>query len=222
MVLTNWGRIVRRGLGICLLIFAALFLIWSLWPAQKSERLVLLPEISSQILGGGSRLILKASQLRVAWPSRMQVGSTGYISVLLEPIGRSGFKTGLQISGSDQPGVVEARLEIPGISLIPDGAVQQSLDVVGPLEFRWQMRANQNGVYQGAIWLHLIELPTPAGGAEARHLLSVQPIEIRATSLLALDAYTAQVVGIIGGIIGAVLCVDILLSFGRQLIGKSL
>jgi hypothetical protein len=211
MVYTHLGRNVRFAIGVSLVFVSTLILGWGLWPAKQNQRLVNLPAINGSATDNGAQKLLEASQIRIIWPERLSVGDTGQVLVVLESGGGIETQPDFQAGGNEPVTLIEARLELTGILLAPEGVIQQSNHVDGPLEFRWQVRPVQSGVYPGTLWLHLIEAPTLAKGVEKRHLLSVQPLEIHAASLFGLSTYPAQVIGIIGLIAGAALCFDIFL-----------
>lgn len=210
MVLTNPGRNFRRGLGFIIIAFSAYLLIWSVRPAEIRTRRVAFPEDAFRFGENNPGKTLEASQFQVAWPVEIPTGKTGEIFALLEPVDQP-------VNDSAQSQAIEARLEIPGISIAPGGTIQQALQAADPIEFHWQVQPARSGVYQGILWLHLVDVASPAGNFERRSLLSAQLVEVTAVSLLGMNAYLAQVIGIIGIISGTVLCLDVFIYIFRRL-----
>ncbi len=174
-----------------------IFLIWGIWPARKAQRLV---EISNDQIPG-------VVVLKVAWPESLPAGSRSRIILGLEasdPFGSEDKPDALR-------SIIEARLELPGIDFIPMGVIRQVYDPDKSLEFAWQTLPRQSADYSGTIWLHLITQPLEGNNVENRVLLSVQPVKVHAKTLFGLDAYRAQVIGTVGVVLGAALCIDLLL-----------
>jgi hypothetical protein len=205
----NLSRKLRYGIGLSVFFISAFFLTWGLWPARQTRRQVSLPAMAITGAGGKSQNAFAASRLEVAWPERLQVGSTGQVLIVVGPEAGAA-----PVSQADQTGPaarIEARLESTGMLVAPDGAIQQSNQVDGRLVFRWQVRPVQSGVYPATVWLHLLDSSQPAEMEAKRRLLTVQSLEMHAISLMGINAYLAQVVGIIGVTLGAALCFDLLI-----------
>jgi hypothetical protein len=216
MVAMKLLRMIRRGVGIGLLVCSVLILTWNLWPAREAERSVLFPEISSEAPESSTIPMTKTRYLLVDWPEKIAAGRIGRVSIRLELKDLDEGAPGNQSGAPIQPGFIEARLELAGIPSIPAGVVQKSPDISGSLEFLWQIRPEKSGIYQGAIWLHRV---SQLGTIQRRELISVQPLEIHAVTFLGLNAYIAQVIGIIGCIAGAALCIDLFFGVIRHGIG---
>jgi hypothetical protein len=223
MFVTN----LRRGLGVVILAIALISLTWGYWPVKRNQRLVEIPGLTFQPTGDITKDGSQSGMLKVAWPAWMQVGSSDRIWVRLAPGQRTepgltaaageSVVSGLPSEISGGAWGVEARLEIPGIMSEPAGVAQGSLNASTPLEFSWNVQALRRGIYPGTIWLHTVMLPTAEKSAASLRLLSVQPVEIRVTTLFGLNAYLAQVVGIVGAVLGTALMIDILFPRLRRL-----
>jgi hypothetical protein len=215
MILTN----MRRGLGFLILLVGLVSLVWGLWPAKRIERLIEIPWRGFYPTASKPTDENQVGLLKLAWPAWMQLGSTGAIRVELVPGNKAtqelargtgaAIVPGLSSEITDQRWVIEARLEIPGIPE-PVGAIREAFTASAPLVFTWKVQPLHSGSYSGDIWLHLVELPTSSSSAEQRRLLSIQPVEIRVTSLFSLNTYLAQVIGIVGCVLGLALVIDIL------------
>jgi len=72
------------------------------------------------------------------------------------------------------------------------------------ITFRWSIRANEAGTYQGVVWLRLELVPKNGGQLEERLLLA-RTIEIKAVTVLGLPADMARFLGGAGLALSSVL-----------------
>jgi hypothetical protein len=213
MLMTN----LRRGLGFLILSVALLVLAWGYWPAKRDQRLVEIPGLALHTPEENPNQVDQAGMLKLTWPARMQVGSVDRVQAQLAPAGQTltpetgqGIVSEKSAENAGEQWAIEARLEIPEVMFEPAGTIGETLSGSAPLEFTWWVRPSQIGSYKGIIWLHKIGLATDGNDAAQRRLLSAQPVEIQVTSLFGLNAYLAQVIGIVGAALGAALIIDLL------------
>jgi hypothetical protein len=93
--------------------------------------------------------------------------------------------------------LAEARLELAGVRFIPTGEINVALLPGRPAAFLWSVSPDQPGIYGGTVWLHLRFIPLE-GGEELRSVLTAQPVEIEATSLLGMSGSAARLLGGLG------------------------
>ena len=213
---------LRWFLGGLVLLSALAVFFWGIWPAHQNKLVFALPGANLELSKVTPSILTGKYQLHINWPDRVHAGSVNRISLQIDPVDRTASKPpGVSIAG--RPPVVESRLGMAGVRFVPGGEISQALTSGKPLQYSWQIRTQQDGVYPGMIWLHLNVTTDETGSSGKRILLLSQPIEIQSTKLFGLDAYLAQVVGIIGIIVGAALCFDLIsrvcIKFWRKVIG---
>ena len=199
----------RQAAGFVILVVSLSMLVWAAWPFSEAEQVVELTGDLIQKIGATTAPQIERLTLRTTWPVRLQVGRTAEIDVRLLAVQPNiAQETIMPLEG-----VIEARLELPGFQFAPDGIIRQAFTPATPVEFHWQVRPLVSGRYRGAVWLHRVEPPESGQESSLRHLISVRPVEIQALMLLGFNAYTAQLIGILGVILGAALCVDALFEW---------
>jgi len=202
---------LRRIFGIFVFLASLVILIWGIWPGHERQQQFKLPGANFELSRATSSILPGDYQLQIKWPDQVRAGSVNRIWLRMDPISQSGLNSSIDSAGERSP-AVESRLEMAGARFVPEGEISQVLTPGNSLQFSWQIQTSQTGVYPGKIWLHLNTAPAQASGAGNRILLLSQPIEIQSTKLLGLDAYLAQVVGIIGIVLGAALCIDLIVE----------
>lgn len=100
--------------------------------------------------------------------------------------------------------VAEARLDLAGVEVKPEGEVNAPLEQGQSVTFFWSVRPAEAGTFRGTVWLYLLFTPK-AGGEETRLPVSAQLIEINSTSLFGLGGGAARTLGAIGSVVGSVL-----------------
>ena len=101
--------------------------------------------------------------------------------------------------------IAEARLDMAGMEVQPQGPVSEPLLPGQEVVFYWSIRPNDAGQYEGTAWLHLRFVPK-AGGEESRIPVSVQFLEIESKSFLGfLSGGAARGIGAVGSVVGGVL-----------------
>ena len=119
---------------------------------------------------------------------------------------RNNFMQGVDVFDTHHV-LVESRLEMDSIHYTPTGEVSEALRSGQPVAFLWSVRPDEQGAYLGTIWVHLRFLPLD-GGEELRRVLTAQPVQIQAISLLGLSGAMARWLGGVGLAFGLVLGLD--------------
>jgi len=81
--------------------------------------------------------------VEILYPARLRQGETGWLTASILP----------DESRQDEADVIEARLDLPGLS----PAVESSGQVVGSknrAQFRWMLDAREVGKYEGRLWIY--------------------------------------------------------------------
>jgi len=115
--------------------------------------------------------------------------------------------------------IVEARLDIAGLEVQPQGAVKQPMQPGVPVVFVWSLSPNHPGNFRGVLWLYLTLIPK-AGGPQDQRALLARPVEIRAVTVLGMSAPLARWIGAIGSVFSFVFGIpfleDALRSFWKR------
>ena len=210
---------VRQAFGFFLFVISLVILISAIWPGrQESREVSFSTEELSQGMPPGSSTgdrFPEARQLRLDWPARLQAGGAQEVRLALDarPAGE-GLADGTSVY-DDYNILAESRLEFPGVQAAPAGDFSQPMQQGHPVEFAWQVQPEMEGEYHGRVWLYLVFIPHGGGNAQ-RQLLSVQDIPLRAVELPGLSLAGAQVVGIVGIVIGGVLCLDVVYAMLKK------
>jgi len=211
-------RKIRLLLALAALAVSCVLLAWSLWPPFHETRNAPIAVTGLQLPTSLQAALPESRSLRLEWPSAIRLGDAGVIRLTLEVDGQGnptpavGSTASALRSGAAQiPNlyathnvVAEARLDLPGLQVMPPEAVNEPLRPGQPVTFYWRVSPWREGIYRGQVWLHLRFIPLD-GGAESRQAVSVQPIAIKAVTFLGLTAGAAQVAGVAASFFGAFL-----------------
>ncbi|MEW6241726.1 MAG: hypothetical protein AB1564_13045 [Chloroflexota bacterium] len=171
--------------------------------------------------GGGpepAAAIPEARRVTLEYPSAIRAGDSDVIRLTLEVDDLGNVTPTAVIGGNVVKGevieipnlyethnvVAEARLDLAGVEVRPEGVVNAPLEQGQSATFFWSVRPSEAGTFRGTVWLYLLFIPK-AGGEETRLPVSAQLIEINSTSLFGLGGNAARAVGAIGSLIGSVL-----------------
>lgn len=91
----------------------------------------------------------------------------------------------------------EARLDIPGLRVMPEQTVSETMFPGQKIAFFWSVRALAAGNYEGMLWLYLRFIPKQ-GGNESRRALSAHVVQIEAVTFGGLTADAARWLGLAG------------------------
>ncbi len=100
--------------------------------------------------------------------------------------------------------VAEARLDLAGVDVRPDGLVSEPLLPGQAVTFYWSVHPSASGTYRGTAWLFL-RFVDKVTKEETRRALSAQPVQISTSDLLGIGGVAARTVGGVGSVVGAVL-----------------
>jgi hypothetical protein len=201
-------RYFRWVVGILMIMVALPFLVWGFWPVSRLSRQVNLP---SSIVSQGDRSV-SPTTIWVSWPAWMQAGREAEITVQFQSDDTAGNQGSKPAAIGGNGWSIEARLEMPNVAVSPAGAVIHSVSSKSIPPFSWQIRPGGGGRKQGTIWLHLINTEVTKDQNNSRYLVAAQPIALQAATCVGINAYLAQVLGVLGLVIGVALSADILIA----------
>ncbi len=168
----------------------------------------------------------EARTLFMEWPPTIRIGDSRRIHLALQMDEEGRLTPTVSQAGNVSRGVplqipnlyethnvvVEARFDIAGLQVSPEGEIMEPMQPGQAVNFYWSVKPQDVGTYQGTIWLHLRFIPRQ-GGAEQRVPLTAQPIEIEAINFLGLGGTLARIVGGVGTLLGSVLGLDNVVSW---------
>ncbi len=164
--------------------------------------------------------------ITIEWPPDIKVGDSDIIRLTLD-LDRGGDLTvTAQVSGNETRSepvsipnlyethnvLVEARMDLAGVIVSPEGVTSESLLPGEPAFFAWSVKPEEVGNYRGTIWLHLVFIPKE-GGVESRRALSAQRIDVRAVNFLGLGGSAARWLGGLGTLVGSFISLDSLVPW---------
>ena len=211
---------IRRVVLVLLLAVSLLLLAWSAFPAavhakiQTISRSEMQLETPSAEPGLQPPAVLEERLLSLEWPATLRQGDESrYVQLTLAVANDSAVTPTMTAEGGGNvaepvwiPDVynthnvmAEARLDLAGLAVAPDGLVSVSLRPGETVSFRWNVRGSEIGTYGGTVWLYLRYLPLD-GGPESRDALKAIDIEMRVVNFLGIGGPAARLIGV-GGVI---------------------
>jgi hypothetical protein len=160
----------------------------------------------------------EARMLTLEYPSAIRAGDSDVVRLTLEVDDLGNLTPTVSVAGNTTQGqvilvpdvyethnvVAEARLDLAGVDVKPEGLVSEPLLRGKKVTFYWSVQPAEIGHFKGTVWFYLHFVPRGVG-EESRQALSAQPIEIDATALLGLKAGWARWLGLAGTFLGTVL-----------------
>ena len=156
--------------------------------------------------------------LSIEWPSSIRVGDSDIIRLTLEIDNQGQITPSVEVSGHQILGreisipnlydtdniFAEARLDMAGMQVSPDGAVRQTMLPGQTLIFYWSISPNQAGSYRGTLWVYLDLVPKSGGEMDQRTLIAHR-IDIQSDTVFGLSATTARWFGAGGAVVSSIL-----------------
>ncbi len=100
--------------------------------------------------------------------------------------------------------IAEARLDLAGVDIRPDGSISEPLLPGQSATFFWSVHPSTPGTYRGTAWLFL-RFVDKTTKQESRIPISAQSVEISTSELLGMGGSLARTAGSVGSAVGAVL-----------------
>ncbi len=150
----------RTWLGLFLALLSLVALSWSFWPLGRAQEAL-------NLQGP-----LPGRFLRIDIPQALWVGQTGRLGLTLEAEGT------LNTPAPGAPNyVVEARLELAGVSVMPHDSISEPLQADKNIHFQWSLQPTGPGTHTGTLWVYLNTIPQ-VGGSAGRQALLAMPVKI--------------------------------------------
>jgi len=170
--------------------------------------------------------IQEARRLTLEWPPTIRVGDSDVVRLTIEVDAQGNVTPTAQVEGHETRGetvfipnlydthnvMAEARLDLAGMQVTPEGDVSEPLLPGQSVTFFWSVRPQEVGAYRGTIWVHLRFIPR-AGGEELRSPLTAQLVEIQAVNLLGLGGNAARWLGGLGTLAGSFISLENLIPW---------
>ena len=109
----------------------------------------------------------------------------------------------------------EARLEMAGVGVVPDGSIERRLNPGETVEFSWSVIPEGTGTYRGNVWVFLRYIPKEEGEILERTLYS-QLIEFQSVNLLGMGGSSARWLGAVGSLVTSLFGLDDLIKWLRR------
>lgn len=183
--------------ALILLAAGAALLVWTEWKLpQKKVDLVISADQLAPLAGerAGRRSI-------VTYPAIMRWGDPGSVSLELLPITTNQAQA---TPTSNLHAEAEARLEIPGVAVIPGDISSTSMLPGRSVKFEWTIQPVELGLRQGRAWVY-VRLISTDGTTDEQRALAAPPIEIQVESLAGITTPVVRILGIICVVIGGIL-----------------
>jgi hypothetical protein len=156
--------------------------------------------------------------MSIEWPSSIRVGDSDIIRLTLQVDAQGQVTPSVEVSGHQLLGkeisipnlydadniIAEARLDMAGLQVSPDGAVRQTMLPGQTLIFYWSVSPSQAGSYRGTLWVYL-DLVPKAGGETDQRTLIAHRIDIQSNTVFGLTATTARWFGAGGAVFSSIL-----------------
>ena len=170
--------------------------------------------------------IPEARRLILEWPPSIRVGDSDTIRLSLEMDNNGKLTPTAEIAGHETYGenvevpnlydthhvLAEARLDMAGLDVSPNGLSSQTLLPGRTVTFYWSISPDRASTFRGTIWFYLRFVPLQ-GGMESQLPISAQRIEIRGVDFLGLNGRPARILGGIGALVGSVISLDNIISW---------
>ncbi len=157
-------------------------------------------------------------RLTLEFPPSIRAGDADVVRLTLEVDDKGNITPTAEIDGHEVTGdtveipnlydthniLAQARMDMAGVQVLPADVVSEPLLPGEPVSFYWSVRPEDAGEYRGTVWLYLRFTPK-TGGDSLTRTLSVQFIEIEATTFLGVKAGPARWLGAIGSFISGIL-----------------
>lgn len=201
--------VISKKLQYCLLgvwfISSAGIFVWGVWPRALESLNLFVP-------GFGL--------LNLEWNPKNRIGDTTVVglklvtqyeesqSVIPQPMLIASYPDFIESPGinpeKDTISVVEARLEIPAIDMMPRNTVGQSFQPGDNVVFYWNVNSDVEGDFQGRVWLY-VGNQSLVGDSGNGYPIAVQTIELQWRDLFGLSGMGARYVGLFGLVAGIIL-----------------
>ena len=218
---------LQKWLAIVLLFGSVIVLAGASWPLPSAQDVVPFPPTRVEIVVKPplvevetvtDAVLQEPRLIAIEWPEKIRLGDGDIVRLALEVDengkgmstialeGQQATRTPVEIPDlyDTHNLVAEARLDLAGVAVVPQGTVQEPLRRGQVLNFYWSIQPQQIGRTRGTLWLFLNILPKRGGESERKALLAKQ-MELETVSVLGVSANLARWLGAIGAVLSVVL-----------------
>lgn len=217
----------RKWLAIISLLMSLGVLLGASWPFPSARDVVPFPPTQVEVVIKPpttsvevvtDAVLKEMRKISFEWPEKIRLGDSDIFRLTLEMDETGSVTPTLVVEGQQATGtpveipdlydthnlVAEARLDLAGADVMPQGSVQEPLRRGQTLNFYWSVHPQQVGRTRGTLWLFLNIVPRKGGESERKALLSKQ-MELETVSVLGMPANLARWFGAIGAVVSVVL-----------------
>ncbi len=115
--------------------------------------------------------------------------------------------------------IVEARFDLPGVSIRPSELISAPVSQGQTAVFYWTLRPTDAGKFRGTIWLYLRAVDKLTG-QESRETVSAQIVEIESVKFLGLVVNRVRMIGLVGAVAGLFLSLPLFEALVRTSLSK--
>lgn len=134
------------------------------------------------------RVDLAGGTVHVSVPRQVWSGARADVQLVFTP-------SGMNAAGGT---VLEARLELPGATLLNPAEMHAPMQGTARITFRWQVQTQNRGVQSGTIWLHQSD-------QQERELLLAVPVEWRVLDAAGLSASGLRTIALAAIALGVII-----------------
>ena len=186
----GWVRrfAIVRWLALLVMIASLLALIWVSIPQAQQQIVVKNSPSAPTALGG---------EFHISLPTMTRVGQPAEIGLILQNVRLAGGQAG--VSGL----LIEARLDIPGGRVLPQGTVRQTLAAGQRPKFAWQFIPYSENKFSGTLWV-FINSVSESGQVDRSPLLAY-PLEMQARGGFGIPMQAVRLLCVLGFVCGALI-----------------
>jgi hypothetical protein len=155
--------------------------------------------------------------LTVEYPAQIRAGDSDRIRLTLEVDEQGNITPTAVVDGNVINGevieipnlyethrvIAEAKFDIAGVEISPNGLSSQTLDQGQTITFTWSVQPMDVGIFRGTIWIYL-RFVDKVSGEESRKTVAAQDVDVEAVNLLGLSANLARMLGVGGSVVGTI------------------
>lgn len=207
-------RILRRFAAVIFLIVSVGLIVWAQLPNQHQMINQTITPGMMQLLADeqdATPLSIPTREIQLEWPTRIHIGEKesiilSFIPAQSSPVSADSHDKFANIY-NEYSLMAEGKYDVAGLKVNPANPTRESMPAGQPLTFRWQISADQEGTYDGVVWLSLRYLPLD--GSQAIQVpIFIRDINIEETSLLGLNESMVTILGVVGIFLSIVLVYD--------------
>lgn len=223
-------RNLRRLIGIVIFSISTILLLWGTLPLKNTSLEIQLSPQEMQIPGDQfiagsaqgdyrtSTAVRETRLLKLTWSPIVRAGDPGLIRLNLEVNETGEYELGADEATQEtlvdnatvsevhetQPVIASTRLEIAVLHITPNNLIEKPLLPGEGIDVIWHVMTDEEGTYQGTVWLYLLFLPLD-GGNEFKKPVTAQAIEISSVKLIGLGGIQSRIIGALGILVSAIL-----------------